>query len=451
MAIFTAISNKTQSAVAMKRVLDYVTQDYKTIFYDEANERSYKLVSGQNCVPESAYSEFMTTKNRFNKAKGVFFKQYVQSFKPDCGATPQQIHQIGVEMAKTFDGFEVVIATHIDRNHWHNHIVVNSVNSETGLKIQINEKGLEQLRKKSDEICGQFGLEVLKPYKKPKQTAMNQREYRAALRGNSKKLQLMNAIDYAVINSRSKEKFIENMKRLGYGVKWIDSYKYITYTTPNGQRFRENRLFGEKYSKENMEDLYGLRRTETEESVATDKRRNEIDLDRTLQTTSDSAQGGAVQRSGGACDDDWRRNCEEHGFSFTVAYSGNNSMDSAECTSTKIGKFRESDFEWEEYSGTNHQERNGISNGDAEYSLEFRTEQLKRENQGDDQDFDVDETVMDDSWVDVAGSVLNLAADIQMIFQDNKPQRKKRYINERKNRRKDEPNKNQSGGFEMSM
>ena len=67
-------------------------------------------------------------------------------------------------MAKAFEGFEVVVATHIDRDHWHNHFVVNSVNSETGLKIQINEKGLEELRNRSDEICQQFGLEVLTPY-----------------------------------------------------------------------------------------------------------------------------------------------------------------------------------------------------------------------------------------------------------------------------------------------
>lgn len=60
------------------------------------------------------------------------------------------------------------MATHIDRDHWHNHFDVNSVNSETGLKIQINEKGLEELRNRSDEICQQFGLEVLTPYQKPK-------------------------------------------------------------------------------------------------------------------------------------------------------------------------------------------------------------------------------------------------------------------------------------------
>ena len=55
------------------------------------------------------------------------------------------------------------------------------------------------------------------------------------------------------------------MKRLGYGVKWVDSYKYITYTTSDGQRFRDNRLFGEKYYKENVENIYGLRQIKTTE------------------------------------------------------------------------------------------------------------------------------------------------------------------------------------------
>ena len=127
MATFVAIPEKTQTATAMKRVLEYVMQDKKTVI------DGIKLVSGQNCVPEVAYNEFMATKHRFNKVKGVFFKQYVQSFKPDCGATPQQIHQIGLETAKAFDGFEVVVATHIDRDHWHNHFVVNSV-QRNGIK-----------------------------------------------------------------------------------------------------------------------------------------------------------------------------------------------------------------------------------------------------------------------------------------------------------------------------
>lgn len=207
MAIFTAISENTQTATAMKRVLDYVMQDKKTVL------GGIKLVSGQNYVPESAFEEFMATKHQYGKAKGVFFKQYVQSFKPDCGATPEQIHQVGLKTAKAFDGFGVVVATHIDRYHWHNHFVVNSVNCESGLKVQINEKGLEELRHKLDEICHQFWLEILKPYQKPKQRSLNQREHSTALRGNSKRLRLTNAIDYAVAKSRNKISLLSKCKK----------------------------------------------------------------------------------------------------------------------------------------------------------------------------------------------------------------------------------------------
>ena len=83
----------------MKRVIDCVMQDKKTVL------DGIKLVSGQNCVPAPAFEEFMDTKHQYGKANGVFFKQYVQSFKPGCGATPEQIHQIGLELAKAFDGF----------------------------------------------------------------------------------------------------------------------------------------------------------------------------------------------------------------------------------------------------------------------------------------------------------------------------------------------------------
>lgn len=258
MATFTALSNKTQNRTAMSKVLDYVMQDYKTIY------NGIKLVSGQNCIPNSAYSEFMATKNQYGKANGVFFKQYVQSFKSNT-ATPELIHQIGIETAKFFDGFEVVIATHIDRDHWHNHFVVNSVNCETGLKIQINEKSLEELRNYSDKMCQQFGVEVLKPYIKPKQKSPSQREYRAALKGESWKFALMAMIDRAMKHCRTKDEFRKYMKRNGYDVKWQDNYKYITYTCPNNMKCRDIRLHQDKYRKENMELEFRLRGAQTKE------------------------------------------------------------------------------------------------------------------------------------------------------------------------------------------
>ena len=225
----------------MSKVMRYVSQDKKTLFEDERGN-TVKLVSGQNCCGTTAFQEFMATKRRYRKEKGVYFYQYVQSFKPGTPVTPQEIHQMGVELAKYFDGYEVQIATHIDRDHWHNHLVVNSVSCETGLKLQFNEKNLEQLRTLSDQICQAHGLEVLKPYQKPEHRPMLAGEYRAAARGGSFKFRLMAAIDQAMKQSRTKAEFIAHMERMGYKVKWEPHYKYITYTTPEGQRCRDNRL-----------------------------------------------------------------------------------------------------------------------------------------------------------------------------------------------------------------
>lgn len=247
----------------MSKVMRYVSQDQKTVYEDKQGNR-VKLVSGQNCCGATAFQEFMATKRRYRKEKGVYFYQYVQSFKPGTPVTPQEIHQMGAELAKYFDGYEVQIATHIDRDHWHNHLVVNSVSCETGLKLQFNERNLEQFRALSDQICQAHGLEVLKPYRKPERGPMLADEYRAAARGGSFKFRLMAAIDQAMKQSRTKAGFIACMERMGYKVKWEPHYKYITYTTPEGQRCRDNRLHERKYLKSEMEGYFnaGLRETQ---------------------------------------------------------------------------------------------------------------------------------------------------------------------------------------------
>jgi len=127
MAIVTAIKSKTQSKTAMRKVIAYVLQPHKTNFNDSKIGAVYPLISGQNCVAETAFAEFMATKLNYGKDNGVFYKHFVQSFKPSETATPQNIHQMAVELVGYFKGFEVVIATHIDADHWHSHFIVNSV------------------------------------------------------------------------------------------------------------------------------------------------------------------------------------------------------------------------------------------------------------------------------------------------------------------------------------
>ncbi len=449
MATFTAIPEKTQTAVAMRRVLDYVMQGKKTV------HNGIKLVSGQNCVPESAFQEFMATKHRYSKATGVFFKQYVQSFKPDCGATPEQIHQIGLETAKAFDGFEVVVATHIDRDHWHNHLVVNSVNCETGYKIQINEKGLEQLRQRSDEICQQFGLEILQPYQKPKQRSMNQREYRAALRGNSKKLMLTNAIDYAVVKSRTKQQFIEQLQKLGYGVKWIDHYKYITYTTPDGQRFRDNRLSNDKYLKTNMEELfaYGYEKFKTNQSTTTGDAGDGRILDRSNPADVSDAQAGAIQSAGAAHFTDWERHCAEHGFDIRVtdtrgAGQFNRGNDSTELNSDATD--RRGRYELDQVF-----RRGQVIEADGQFAENnpFRAA-------GDDEraksaglDAVETKTEMGGGWSDIAVNGLYLTTYLAMIGDTGNGKSKPKYVRERKHgqKKKKQDEQSQDDGYEIKM
>lgn len=449
MATFTAISEKTQTATAMKRVLDYVMQYKKTVL------DGIKLVSGQNCVPESAFEEFMATKHQYGKANGVFFKQYVQSFKPDCGAMPEQIHQIGLETAKAFDGFEVVVATHIDRDHWHNHFVVNSVNCETGLKIQINEKGLEELRHKSDEICQQFGLEILKPYQKPKQRSLNQREYRAALHGNSKKLRLTNAIDYAVATSRNKNQFIKQMQKLGYGVKWIDHYKYITYTTPDGQRFRDNRLLDDKYLKTNMEELfaYEYRAVKTNQPNTNDNRADGRSFDRTDTANLPDAQARAIQSIGGAYLTDWERHCAEHGFDI-------------QATDTRgLEEYNDQDGGGQPVSGSENCiggneldsifSRGTIIESDELFGRDdaYRTEEYEERAESTGLDTMEAQVEMGGDWIDIAANSLYLAADLAMIGGNDNDKHNPKYVRERKRgqKKKQTQDSHDDGGMQMNM
>ena len=255
MATFTAIRNKKQTAGAMLGVLSYVVQAKKTML-DGA-----WLVTGSNCVPQASYLEMMTTKQRFQKTDGRQFYHFVQSFSEDDDLTPQEVNAIGLELAKrAFPGYEVVIATHMDTNHLHNHLVVNSVNCENGRKLHQNRDTLLAHRKLNDEICMTHGLRVLEePEKYPKKKRMKPGEYQAGLRNDSWKLDLIQVINEALEFAVDRESFIENMEYEGYQVTWTDTRKHITFTCPNGRKCRDSSLHDETFLKENLEALFAYR------------------------------------------------------------------------------------------------------------------------------------------------------------------------------------------------
>ncbi len=95
-----------------------------------------KLLSGINCVPETAFSEFMATKSSYKKLDGIQFYHYTQSFKDGENISPKTAHEIAIKFAEThYKNYEVLIATHIDNEHLHSHFIINSVSFETGKKL----------------------------------------------------------------------------------------------------------------------------------------------------------------------------------------------------------------------------------------------------------------------------------------------------------------------------
>ena len=254
MATVTFIKYAKQSAGALGGVAAYVAQANKTM-----QENGQQLVSGQNCTPPFAVREFLTTRAMHRKESPVWFYHYVQSFAPSEPVTGELAHELAkLFAAKAWPESEVLIATHIDREHIHSHFIVNSVCYSSGKMLRQGPGTLARLRPISDELCTAHGLSVL-PRQETKTQGLGAREYRSATKGESWKLRLANTIDECMRYAADRDTFVSLMASEGYAVRWESGRKYITYTTPDGMRCRDNKLHEEKYCKEAMEHEFRIR------------------------------------------------------------------------------------------------------------------------------------------------------------------------------------------------
>lgn len=254
MATVTFIKYAKQSAGALGGVAAYVAQANKTM-----QENGQHLVSGQNCTPPLAVREFLTTRAMHRKESPVWFYHYVQSFAPNEPVTGELAHELAkMFAARAWPESEVLIATHIDREHIHSHFIVNSVCFGNGKMLRQGPGTLARLRPISDELCAAHGLSVL-PRQEAKTQGLGAREYRSATKGESWKFRLINTIDECMKYAADKDAFVSLMASEGYDVRWESTRKYITYTTPAGLKCRDNKLHEEKYCKEAMEHEFRIR------------------------------------------------------------------------------------------------------------------------------------------------------------------------------------------------
>ena len=237
----------------MKSVMRYVSQLSKTIWDGQ------QLVSGIGCQPETAFDEFLSTKLLHRKDGGVMFYHMVQSFPKGADVDPRTAHEAARRLVGYFEGCEVLVCTHVDREHIHSHCIINSVNFETGKKVHMADEQIQELRVRNDQICEELGLPKFQRDEQKHSRGMSNAEYYTASKGESWKFELMRVIDECMRYAASREDFLALLRAEGYGATWTDSRKNITYTTPDGRKCRDSKLHIEKYLKENMETEFGYR------------------------------------------------------------------------------------------------------------------------------------------------------------------------------------------------
>ena len=201
---------------ALHDVMDYASDDYKT-------ERSL-YVSGVNTTPDTAKRKMHQTKLRYGKTDGIVAFHAIQSFKPG-EVTPEIAHEIGKRLAKEMwgDRFEVVIATHLNKEHLHNHFVINSVSFADGKKYYDNTANYNKMKQISDRLCEEYNLSVIR---NPKSKGKHYAEWMAEKNGYPTiRGQIRDEIDGIIEGSYTTQSFWRELKRRGYEVK--NTGKYI--------------------------------------------------------------------------------------------------------------------------------------------------------------------------------------------------------------------------------
>ncbi len=247
MAIIKAINSKA----SIGGVIDYIT---------DIKKAKSEYVSGINCSPNTAIDEMKATKKIWNKTDGRQYKHFIYSFNPKDRITPELAHQLAQKLMDYdfFKGYEIVIATHTDTKHIHNHIVVNSVNAENGKKFNMSDSQLEDMKSRCVELSRQYGL--MQESKNQEITTNNMKKYKAiekAVEGNYKSYVLDIAKEVSRVKNIaiSKKDFIKKLEDRGIKTNWKDNRKYITFTDKDGNKVRNSNLqktFKKDFSKEKM-------------------------------------------------------------------------------------------------------------------------------------------------------------------------------------------------------
>ena len=228
---------------AMGDVMKYATNGDKT-------EQQF-FVTGVNCDPNTARDEMMIAKAEWNDESEIVCYHGFQSFKSG-EVTPEQAHEVGVKLGEKMWGgrFQVIVATHLNTDCLHNHFVVNSVSFADGKHYHDNKANLRLLRQRSDELCREYALSVIKhPSGRKKPYANSQAEKQGLPTRDNVARQ---AVDEAISKSFTLKDFDRLMAEMGYRCSFDPNRKYWTIIGKGWKRPKRLYKLGEDYTNERI-------------------------------------------------------------------------------------------------------------------------------------------------------------------------------------------------------
>lgn len=217
------------------------------------NDEKVAYVSGINCTPETAADQFIATRRLFQKDTGTKCYHFIQSFKPG-EVDPEIAHKIGRKLCEKFaPGYEIVIGTHIDKAHIHNHFAINSVNKDFGYKYNSNKRQLQLMKDESDALCKRYNLSVIE--KKGRRPKTSMAEIQLTKKGVTPwKDLLKDNINDAITSTNNKEDFIRYLKDIfQIDVKWQNVN--ISFLYPGKQKYVRGDTLSEAFKKDNLVKL----------------------------------------------------------------------------------------------------------------------------------------------------------------------------------------------------
>ncbi len=234
----------------LKKAIDYICNGDKT------DDEIY--VTTHLCSRENAYKEFELTKKQFNSRTKILAHHLIQSFVPE-EVSFEESHQVGIELCEKILGgkYEYVLATHIDKDHIHNHIIFNSIDVDEGKVYYSYYGSYMNIRNQSDRLCKEHNLSVIDQETQKEINEIKRRKFvnwydwNEDKKGNSYKSRLQLDMDRVIQKAINWEHFIKIMEQYGYEIKFG---KHIAFKQKNQQRFTRAKTIGTNYTEEKIKE-----------------------------------------------------------------------------------------------------------------------------------------------------------------------------------------------------